>query len=172
MKAAALLMASSLFACGASERISGSGDRYVNQEQAYSLELPDGWQATSVRGAIRLAPNGNSKHSITIRSAPRLDQIEGKILTNDVLAAETLRTLQALPRMHLVNKAPVEGTEIPGETFTLTFVPTGQRNMYRRTHVVLLGTKHIFHVIEVAPDGDSLDERSLKELVTTFKEEV
>jgi hypothetical protein len=153
-----------LIACGASGELSGSGNVYTNQPQGYSVEAPNAWSVLNDRGSTRFVLPG-VKTSITIRSAPRNGA------GDDELVSDTMRTLQALPRARISDRTRFEGAAMPGESFTLTYRPNGATVTYQRTHIVLLGRKHVFHVIYIAPDNTPVDRQGLRDMVTTLREE-
>jgi hypothetical protein len=161
--------------CAASESSRRSDHRYVNHEQGYSVDQPDGWTTSTDRGATRFAPAaGASKQTIVVRSAPAPRELtEGKRATRADLVTATARVLDAMPGVQLAG--PVDlggGGELDGVRFSLTFVPSGLHATYRRTHVVLFGATRIFHVIATAPASEPIDEDALKDMVMTLKEEV
>jgi hypothetical protein len=161
-------------ACGGG---SPPSDRvYANESQGYALVRPQGWEVSEVRGHTQLAPTwdkAKAKHTIVIRAAAKSAQIfEGKPTTPADLAESTERALRGLPRAKLAAKATLEGTELPGVRYSVSFVPRGLGKTYRREHALIVGSKHVFHVIYTSPANEPVDEASFKTVVATLTEEV
>lgn len=162
-----LLLATAL-GCGATE---SPNNVFRNQTDAYAVAQPVGWTTSNDHGATRFAPR-SGKQTIVVRSALRPQEIvEGKPTTDDDLVAATARVLVHLSRARILGQNALEGGELAGVRFTLTFVPRGQRVAYQRVHAVLFGARHVFHVIATAPQGESIDQSALNEMISTLTEE-
>jgi hypothetical protein len=167
---AAILCCTLLVACAAG----GSERRHVEVGQDYSVDQPDGWEATSVRGATRIAPGPSAKeakHTITIRAADRPHEIvEGKRARREDIVAATERVLRAMPQAKLEHHRELEGDALSGVRFSVTFVPRGLATKYRRQHVLLFGSSsRIFHVFYTAPAHEPVNEDAFETVVTTLR---
>lgn len=163
------LVITALVACSGSSNPEPS-QIFTNAEHGYSVGQPVGWSTSEDRGATRFAPS-SGKQTIVVRSAPRPSQIvEGKATTPEDVAEATRAALQRLTREKLAEPTRVDG-ELPGSRFSFTFRPQSVGKPYRRTHVVLVGEKRLFHVIQTAPLGEKLDDKAMQEMVATLVEE-
>ncbi len=169
----ALVCTSLLVAMGCGVSASESQERYDSQ-QGYVVDLPDGWTPVLVRGAVQFTPSASklARHTIGVRAADRPSQIgEGTPATFGAIVATTEKALRGLPRSKLAASSPLEGAELPGARWALTFVPRGLTRSYRREHVILVGAKHVFHVMYTAPATEPVDEAAFRSVVTTLLEE-
>lgn len=149
--------------------------RYENKSQGYSVAQPnDAWTESVDRGATVFTTVERQKHTIVVRSTARPDSLgENAPCTMDNLAAATKRVLLGMPGAKMVRQDSPEGTELPAKQFVLTFRPsTGKGKLYQRHDAVVLGEKHIFHVIYTAPATDTIDEQTLNEMIQTIREGV
>ena len=144
---------------------------FAHREHGYSVGHPDGWVTSEDLGATRFAsPIG--KQTIVVRSAPRPNEIvEGKPTNIEDVVEATRAALQRLTRVELSTPARLDGGEFPGARFSFTFNPQSTQRAYQRTHVVLLGQRHLFHVIQTSPVGEKLDEQAMQAMVATLVEE-
>ena len=160
-------------ACGSESK--DSFQHYANKEQAYSIAQPDGWQVAAANGFAQLSPKSDQtkrKHTIMIRSAEKPREIaEGRITSNEDVVAATARVLRGLPRANVSAPNRIEGAELSGARFSLSFVPRGMTSRYRREHAVLVGAHHIYHVIYTSPANEPIDEASFVRVVATLTEE-
>jgi hypothetical protein len=161
-----------LVACAASERETRSDHRYENLEQGYSLDVPDGWKQSIDRASARFAPKSGGKHTIVVRSAPKPEQIDGKSTTDEAVIAATRRVLAAMPSAKIEPAEPIPSARFATFRFALTFAPAGLKARYRRSHYVLIGSRHVFHVFCTVPIDEQLDEEVLTNIVGTLEEEV
>lgn len=172
-RVAAMFITALLTACGGSEP---NHERYDNAEQRYSVAQPEGWTPSIVRGSAQFTSRAGAalkKHTIVVRAAEMPREItEGKSTTRDDVVAATARVLNAMPRARVGEGQVVASTELPATRFSLTFLPRGFKETYRREHVVLVGSKRLYHVIYTAPAGESIDEAAFKTMVTTLTEGV
>lgn len=174
---ATLALAALLSACGPSDPISEHlGDRYVNKEQHYSVTTPNGWEVTLVRGSSQFAPRAktanNAKHTIVVRETRKPPELrEGSATSIDDVVNSTERVLRALPQANLGDRKQLSDSELAGALFSLTFTPRGLQSPYLREQAVLVGSKHIYHVIYTAPAGELFEEPAFKTMVASFHEE-
>lgn len=156
-------------ACGGSDRPEPN-QFYQNRADGYSVGQPDGWITSTDRGSTRFAPT-NGKQTIVVRSAPRLSEIiEGQPTSNDDITDATRRVLERMTAK-LDEPKSINGSELPGVEFSLTYRPPSIGRDYRRTHVVLFGRKRLFHIIQTGPQGEVLDENAMRLMVSTLTEE-
>jgi hypothetical protein len=174
IRVATLLAVVTVVACGNSGS-SEVGKVYRNEAQGYAVAQPDGWDVSTVREHAQLTSSSASKrkHTIVIRSTPKPAELkEGQRTTNATIAAATERVLRDLPHAKLEATAKkIEGTELAAVRFSLSFTPRGLARRYQREHAVLVGTKHIYHVIYTAPASEAIDEASFARVVATLSEE-
>jgi hypothetical protein len=146
---------------------------FVNKDQGYRVETPQGWDATNVRGMTQLATAKLQKHAIVIRVADRPPTLgEGKPSTDTALIDQTERVLKDLPKAKLTDKSSVTGADIPGVMFDLTFAPQNVRGRYHRAHALLLGKEHLYHVIYSAPAGEPIQWDAYNAVVRSLNEGV
>jgi len=167
-----LLLATSLAACAASD---DDRQRYVDPAKSFEVVQPDAWRSTMVRGSaeFRRSDPHHGRHTIIVRTAERPREItEGKPTTRDDVVEATTRVLKALPKAKLDKTQPVAGADLSATRFSLTFEPRNAKGRYRREHAVLVGNKHVFHVIYTAPIGESIDEQAFNTMISTLTEGV
>ena len=169
-----------LSACTASEPMSfETGERYENAEQGYGLTQPVGWTRDLVRGSAQFAPTAgasgkrNAKHTIVVRASEKPRELkEGKPTTNEDVIAATELVLRGMPQAKLTAKSAIADARLPGARFSVTFVPPGHKQRYRRDHAVLVGTSRVFHVLYTGPAGEPVDEAAFNKMVFTLSEGV
>lgn len=144
---------------------------FAHHEQGYSVGQPEGWVTSDDQGATRFAaPSG--KQTIVVRSAHRPKEIvEGKPTTTEDIVDATRAALQRLSRDKLGSPLRIEGGGLPGVQFSFKFRPQSAPKTYQRTHVVLIGERHLFHVMQTGPLDEKLDEQAMQAMVATLVEE-
>jgi hypothetical protein len=161
-----------LCACASTDR---SGREYLDEKHGFTIAQPEGWDIAEVRGHAQLSPTRDAKrkkHTIVIRAALKPAQIrDGQATTPAELITSTERVLQGLPRATISNKTELEGTSIPAVRFSLSFLPGSASRTYRREHALLIGSRHVYHVIYTSPANEAIDEASFKKVLTTLTEE-
>lgn len=164
------LVLAMLAGCVAGSSLPEPSQMFTNREHGYSVGQPAGWSTSEDRGATRFAPS-HGKQTIVVRSAPRPGQIvEGKATTHEDVTEATRAALQRLTRQKLAEPTLVDG-ELPGTRFSFTFRPPSVGKPYHRTHVVLIGERRLFQVIQTAPLDEKLDDKAMHEMVATLVEE-
>jgi hypothetical protein len=149
--------------------------RYLDPNKAYTVVQPDAWSPSIVRGLaeLRRTDTAHARHTIVIRASERpASIIDGKATTREDVLASTTKALVALPGASVASPKPVADAGLPATRFSLTFQPRGLSARYRREHAVLVGAKHLYHVIYTAPAGEPIDERAFSTMVTTLTEGV
>lgn len=150
------------------------GKQYVDPAGVYSVELPEGWDSTMVRGAVQVTGNGRNggrRHTIVIRASQKPAMSERTLTVAD-FADLTEVVVRGLPRAKLEGRGDLARARLPGALFTLTFVPRGSHTSYRRTHALLVGSTHLFHVIYTSPAAEPVDESAFNIVVRTLTEGV
>ena len=158
-------------ACAATDN--PNAQRYENRSQGYSVAQPDGaWRETTDQGATMFIGTARARHTITLRSTARPMTL-GELACNiDNVAATTKHVLLAMPNAKLVGELTPVGTELPARQFMLTYKPGRTKGKtYQRLDAVVVGEKHIFHVIYTAPASEPIDEQTFTEMVQTIREE-
>jgi hypothetical protein len=178
--AAAIALACWGSGCTASESpLSEPSAVYRHAEQGYMVATPKGWTATMVRGSAQFAPpvgakSAGRKHTIVIRAQERPAELtEGKPATREDMLLATEKVLRALPRATVGARTAIADSELPAARYSLTFAPPlADGRSYRREHVVIVGSKRLFHVIYTAPAGEAVDEAALVAMASTLTEGV
>jgi hypothetical protein len=117
---------------------------FVNKEQHYRVELPQGWEANDAHGLSQFSSPKLGKHAIVVRVADRPASLgEGKPNNNDAIVDVTERVLKDLPKAKLSSRAVINGSDTPGVLFELTFAPHSARGRYHRAHALLLGKSRL-----------------------------
>ncbi len=141
-------------------------ERYVDPQDGFSVEVPAGWTSTRDRGAVIFTPGADSRRTLVVRAVPR----EPSTPARKVLRA-TRTVVRGLPGAEVQRERSLDG-DVPGVSFSLTFVPPGFDRRYARTHTVVVGDEHVFHVIDTAPAGEQRDDRVVEVAVASLREEV
>lgn len=152
------------------------GDRYISPEQAYSLVQPSGWTASTLHGFAQFKPTADVKrtgHTIMVRAAAKPHELsEGKPTTREDVIEATEKVLRALPNATLGATHPVENAELHGAHYSLRFLHSTRKTEFRRDHAVLVGSRHVYHVIYTAPASDAIDTGAFEQIVNTLREGV
>lgn len=144
---------------------------FTHPDQGYSVGQPEGWVISEDNGATRFTAS-TGRQTIIVRSTPRPKEIvEGKPTTADDVIDATEASLKRLTRDKLDSPSYLEGSELPGAQFSFTYRPPSSGMPYQRVHVVMLGKRHLFHVIQTAPLGDRLDDKSMQTMIATLEEQ-
>jgi hypothetical protein len=171
--ALSMVLACGLGACALPD--SDDRSRYSDPHEAYTVVQPDGWTPGIVRGHTELRRNDaqHKRHTIVIHSNTRPAEItDGKATTREDVVATTTKVLRALPKASVSDARPIADTTIPATRFSLTFEPRGLATRYRREHAVLVGSKHLYHVIYTAPANEAIDEGAFTTMVSSLTEGV
>jgi hypothetical protein len=143
-----------------------TGDRFRAEQEGFSLVLPDDWSSRSDRGAWIFASRSQPRRTLAVRSLLIADRATG------LHALDATKTVvEALPEVRMTATRSLE-TPLRGVSYQLTFVPPRSAERYARTHVVLLGKRRVFHVIETAPVAAAGDGSTIHAVVASFREEV
>ena len=163
MKARYLALLVVASCAGSSER-APAGERFTSEDVPFSCELPRDWAAHGDRGAILFTSTAHAKRTIAVRVVPLAGADAAKVLDATRVAIERL------PEVRRTDTRVVDG-DLDCTFYELSFVPPGLRSRYARTHVVLVGEHHVFHVIETAPAGTGRDDAIVANLIASFREE-
>ena len=133
------------------------GERFVSEEDHFSIREMDGWTVKRDRGAAVFAGAaelGLGHNTIAIRSAPlQGDWVEDRTVQGVTLA--TAKVLEALPKAQVEPSTPVVISGFRGARFDLSFEPRSKKGQrYARRHVVLVGKRRLYHIVHTAPEGD------------------
>ncbi len=163
MRAALLFAILLVAACQGTETAT---ERFTGEDEGFSCELPTAWTSERDKGSVIFTSEAQAKRTVVVRSIARSDTAVDQAFLN-----ATDVVMQGLPDVEITSKRAVTGT-LPGMQYELSFVPPRAAGRYARTHVILLGKEHVFHVIETAPLGTATDDALLTRLIGSFKEEV
>lgn len=105
------------------------------------------------------------RRTIAIRSVA----LDGRRTAASVLD-NTRHVLASLPDVAQLSER--KRTAGDGADYSFTFMPPGANERYRRSHVVLVRNRHVFHIIETVPagSGSSQSSEALARLVATIQE--
>jgi hypothetical protein len=150
-----------------------SGPRYTAATDFFSTrELPN-WQVKRDHGSVVFVAPDASGVTISVRAVP----LTGDWTTPRTAALvypATEQVLRGLPHARVSGGDAVQTNAMEGRAYDVSFEPperAGQR--YDRKHVVLLGTKHLFHVLLTGKAGTLGDAMKIfDEVVATLREEV
>ena len=143
----------------------------VNKDQHYSLDAPDGWTQSTVRGMAQFSSPKLPRETIVVRVADRPSSLgESKPATDDALGDMTQHVLASLPKGVMGMTSPVSGGELPGVVFNVTFSPHTAPGRYHRAHAFLLGKQHLFHVIYSAPADEPMQWDAYNVIVHSLSE--
>ncbi len=142
------------------ERFSGVDD------EGFSCDLPTGWTPARDRGSVVFTTPGQPRRTVVIRSIPRSERG-----TDGAFLSATDTVMNGLPGVELASKRTLTGS-LAGAIYELSFVPPSASERFTRTHVVLLGKSHVFHVIETEPASAESHDALVTRLVASFREEV
>jgi hypothetical protein len=137
-----LIAIATLAACSSS---SEPAERFVAEEEGFSIAAPAAWTHDRDRGAILFTSPDDARRTLAIRSVVIADPVQQRKALD-----ATRIVVEALPDVRVTSTRPVDGA-MRGVAYELTFVPPGSRERYARTHVVLVGDQHVYHVIETQP---------------------
>lgn len=171
MRLAALSVCMLLMSCADSSTVSTR--RLANETDKFSLDVPDGWSSETVRGLMQFATDAPNleKHTVVIRSAVRPAELsDGVASTQRELESATKKVLLAMPEAELGSSATLIDAKLSGVRFSMTFAPKGLARRYRREHVLLVGSHHVYHVIYTSPAEQAIDEASFKTMYSTLAE--
>jgi hypothetical protein len=163
MRAVAACALALLASCSSS---SEPPDRFVAQDEGFSLAAPRDWTSSRDKGAVIFASPENPRRTLAIRSL-----VAGDPTIQEQALAATQTVLEKLPEARITATRRLTGP-MRGIAYELTFVPPGARRRYARTHVVLVGDQHVFHVIETVPAGDARKDGLVDAVIASFREEV
>jgi len=164
-------LATVLGACGTPE------DRFVSRQDALSLVAPPGWASTRDKGTLVFTAPTESvapEHTIAVRAVAKDDK-HATNRTADSVVAATAQVLAALPHVQVGAPAFRRQGRFAATEFTLTFVPPSHPGAppVDRVHLVLIGDKHIYHVMHTSPQGRLSEAADVfAAVVASLKEEV
>ncbi len=173
---AGLLVVLAVAACGSqSAKEPYAGPRFRSPESHFSTrELPH-WRATRDRNATVLIYEGaeGKQSTISVRAVP----ISGEWVadrTPEIVFPATAKWLASLPEARVSTPSEVNEDGFRGVSFDLSFVPsTGRGARYERRHVVLIGSKYVFHITHTGPAGSlAATSDEFDAVLASFREEV
>jgi hypothetical protein len=164
MRARAAVLLAALAACS-----TDASERIVVGDQGFSVGALDGWTlARRGEDAVLTAESGGSQ-TIAVRTGRRKPGLDRNDPSSIIAATE--RVLAAMPRVKLGPGLAVRAGALEGRRYDLRFVPPGRDREYQRTHVVLVGERHFWHLVHTAPADAAMDARAFDSIVASFAEE-
>lgn len=145
---------------------SESPARFVAEGEGFSIVEPNEWSSHRDQGAVIFVSPENHRRTLAIRSIEASDQ-----KTQRKAVDATKVVLDGLPGVKLAATKRIE-RPLPGISYELTFAPPGSRERYARTHVVLVGEEHVYHVIETVPANEAKRDGLVQSILASFREEV
>lgn len=158
-----MLFAGALAACATPAEPT---ERFHAEAEGFSVDLPVAWKAQRDRGAVVFTAPASPRRTIAVRTVPRPVGMKAR----KALAA-TRTVISSMPDAKVIDERALSG-ELVGAAFELTFTPPGANRKYSRTHVVLVGETHIFHVVETSPAAERINDELLENAVASLREEV
>jgi hypothetical protein len=152
-------------ACLGTEQSPGPTQQIGGSAEGFSCSVPADWTSSNDRGAVILHPPGSSARTIAIRAVP----VNSPEAAQKVIDATDI-VLRGLPSATVSAKREVSAS-LPATAYRLTFTPPNAKGLYKRTHVVLVGERHVFHVIDTAPSKVAADDATRNQLIASFTEE-
>jgi len=142
-------------------------ERFVGaDDEGFSCDLPTGWTPARDRGSVVFTTPAQPRRTVVVRSIPRSERGTDVAYLS---AADTV--MNGLPDVEVASKRTLTGA-LGGAIYELSFVPPGVGERFTRTHVVLLGEDHVFHVIETEPATAETRDDVVTRLIGSFREEV
>lgn len=140
-------------------------ERFVAEPEGFSLMAPPAWSSHRDRGAVMFVSADEPRRTLAVRSVVMGDpDAQAKALQ------ATRTVVEHLPAVEVTATRPVDGP-LPGVVYELTFVPPGARERYARTHAVLVGDQHVFHVIETRPASGAKRDGTAQDVIASLREE-
>lgn len=158
---------------GCTDSSSVATRRVADEIGSFSLDVPEAWTSSTVRGLKQFSSDApkREKHTVVIRSAVRPAELaDGVPSRQRELETVTKKALLAMPEAELRSSVMLIDARLAGVRFSMTFAPRGLSRRYRREHVLLVGSHHIYHVIYTSPASDMIDEASFKTMYSTLAE--
>lgn len=140
-------------------------ERFVAEPEGFSLAPPPAWSSHRDRGAVMFVSADEPRRTLAVRSV-----IIGDPDAQAKAVHATRTVLEHLPGVEVTATRPVDGP-LPGVVYELTFVPPGARERYARTHAVLVGDQHVFHVIETRPAAGANRDGTAQAVIASLREE-
>jgi hypothetical protein len=151
MRAGALLIAATLLG-GCLDAPNRSGEERLDvASDGYTCVAPKGWAVARDRGATIFTSPEDSRRTIAIRAVG----FEGARSAVTV-ERDTARVVRALPGVRVEEERRFAGG-LGGSEYRLTFAPPTTRDRMARRHILLVGARHAFQVIETHPTTSQTD---------------
>jgi hypothetical protein len=134
----ALVLGILLAACSTQDE---AAPRYVAKQEHFSLRPPAGWTAHRELGSVVFAREGATP-TIAVRTAPLAKRDRAAIVP------ATAKVLRALPGATVSLPTEITLGGMTAVSFDVSYTPdprSGAR--YDRRHVVLVGKKHVIHLL-------------------------
>ena len=140
-------------------------ERFVAEAEGFSLEPPLGWTPQRDRGAVIFVSAEDPRRTLAIRSV-----ILGDPEAHAKAVHATGTVVAHLPAVEITATRSVE-SPMRGVVYELTFVPSGSRERYARTHATLVGDQHLYHIIETRPAAGAKNDGAVQAVIASLREE-